>query len=164
MANTNIRLKIKDRLEGLERMTQTAMFFEGWANRRLPRLYANAQRDRWMTEGASEGSKWRKLSTGYAVYKKKRFANYPGAGNAILIATSRLLASVLPPEERKNERPFGEEFRKIIQNKKVIFKTVNPYAGDVDTVRPFSIWTNRTLQNFIKDYKKYVIDGIKGRL
>lgn len=163
MATTNLRVKITEGFETLNKMAQSSMFFEGWANRRLPRLYANAQRTRWMTEGASEGPKWKKLSSGYAASKKWRFASYPGAGNVVLIATSRLLAGLLPPEERKNERSFGEEFRKIIQNKKVTFKTTVPYADDVNQERPFSVWTQRTMNSFVRDYKTYLIASIRGQ-
>lgn len=164
MTTSGIRVHIQEHIETLDKMTKSAMFFEGWANRRLLKLYANAQRQRWMTEGASESGKWRRLNFHYATEKKKRFAAYPGAGNAVLIATSRLLASVLPPEERKNEIPFGEEFRKIIQNKKIIFKTVTPYARDVDQARTFTTWSARTTKSFIKDFKTYLVAGIKGNI
>lgn len=82
-------------------------------------MYKNAQRERWQTEGASEGYAWLPLSVEYAKRKKIMFGggvkfkwvggrpnpwapagswpSYPGTGTKMMIATGRLLSAVLGP-------------------------------------------------------------------
>lgn len=164
MAASGVRITVKNNIETLTKMTQSSMFFEGWANRNLPRLYANAERTRWITEGVSEGSQWKPLSPLYRERKKKLYGGYPGGGNVTLIATSRMLAGILPPEERGDVvASHGEEFRKLINGKRIIFSTINPYAEDVNAVRDFSSWSSSTIKTFVKDYVSYLADSIRGK-
>lgn len=75
----------------LRGMIDRAGTVRGWLNRvAYPKIIA-AQRQRWMTEGASEGDGWEPLTPKYARYKLKKFASYPGAGQKLLIATNRLV-------------------------------------------------------------------------
>jgi hypothetical protein len=164
MAQSQVRIKITQQIEGLDKMVRAGDFFAAWANRNLQKLYANAVRTRWISEGASETGKWSAIrSTSYKAWKQKRFADYPGGGEKLLIASSRLLAGMLPPEERGDAIAHGEEFRKMIFGKRVTFSTSVPYAEEVDAERDISKWSDKTIKLFTSDYVKYLAAGIRGK-
>lgn len=161
MSKAGLRLVLKSKLEVLGSMANAKDFFAPWANRRFMALYANAQRTRWQTEGSSEGVKWRKLDPLYYTRKKRIYGAYPGAGEVVLIATSRLLAGILPPDERVQEKAFGEEFRKIVTNRRITIATTTPYAEYVDEDREFNDWSPITKRRFADDFKVYLSQGVK---
>ena len=124
------------------------------------KIYQNAQRKRWMTEGASEGKKWKALSPAYIERKKimygggqkhkwiggrgkgrpwtkaGKWPSYPGKGTKMLIATNRLYESVVGPHA---------DHRKMVTEKRLIVGTRVKYAHDVNKVRPFNHWSKDTL-------------------
>jgi hypothetical protein len=58
-------------------------------------LYQKLQTERFKTENASQGAKWKPLSPLYKEYKEKKMARYPGGGRKTLIATSTLAGAVI---------------------------------------------------------------------
>lgn len=104
--------------------------------RNIYRMYQNFQRERWMTEGSSEGNKWDSLSTIYASRKRIIYGggpkyewiggqgegrpwrlagswpSYPGAGTKIMIATGRLESAAVGPGG--GITTGGEQFHKVL--------------------------------------------------
>ena len=123
---------------------------QGYLNTVVYDQYRRAQIERWKTGGSgasdtvtSEGDKWPALNKNYLKYKRKAFASMDYSGNQILVATGRLLKSVIGPSEQK----------KIVTPKSLYITTSVPYAKDVNDVRPFN--------TFGKDTRKQISDGIK---
>ena len=82
----------------MNQIVNSPSFFPAWWKTYGQPIYANAQQMRWATEGATEGFEWAPVIN--ATAKARRFKDYFGGGTKTLIATSRLLASVLPPPFR----------------------------------------------------------------
>lgn len=135
---------IENRLNG---MIDRASGMQGFLDRVIFRLYQNAQRQRWMTENQSEGEKWRPLSPGYDIWKKKKFASFPGGGEKMLIATNRLFPSVV-----------GEsgETRKVVTNRGLVVATTVPYAPKVAEIRPFMKFGKATIDKMKKSLRDYI--------
>lgn len=114
--------------------------------------YQQAQRDRWKTENASEGATWKPLSTEYAKAKKKLFAAYPGKGENIMVATSKLYFAATGQ---------GPGLIKAFTDRKMVVSIqlgVIPYAESAGKVRPFM----RFSQQRIKEWRGLVIRYISG--
>lgn len=136
--------------------------FAGWANREFQKLYGENQKARWMSEGASEGRSWKPLNQRYALRKRIDYADEPGRGTKMLIATGRLFAGVMPPEQRGAFRGNAEEFRKVVEKKSVRIATTVPYAKFVSEEREFSVFSSKTRITWARSYKSYLIRGIIG--
>lgn len=178
-------------LKSLDEMVQQPKWFSGWANTKLLRLHANFQKSRWISEGAVAGlPRWRPLSPAYAAHKRRRYGGgpkfvfepqgpgknpwvqsgvwptYPGGGRKVLMATGRLLRSMLAPRERgsiQGNSSGPEEFRKIVTDKKVIFSSSVPYAERVDQERPFSDYPPSIIKEMASSYAKYLVAGVMRR-
>lgn len=88
---------------------------------RIYPMYQRLQVERFQTENASEGDKWKDLDPEYARYKTRRYGggprrksrtrdagqwkSYPGNGTKMLIGTSMLAGAVIGPSEGS---PFTE--------------------------------------------------------
>ena len=119
----------------------------------------NAQMQRWVSEGTSEGTQWDRLNPIYANRKLKKYHDYPGAGEKLLIATATLVSSVIGPI--KESSAFGltgssDHHRKIIDNNSIFVGTDLNYAGFVNEKRSFTTLSNQT--------KKNIFDGISAFL
>lgn len=172
-----VQNKVFDKLMN---MVKDPNFFPGWANTRALAMYSQAQMDRWTTEGGSQNHPWEPVQDTYAQRKKRMFGggvrlsgarkgeSYPayfGQGTKTLIATSRLLASVLPPQYRDGPTAIeGEEFRKTVTEKSLEIATAVPYSVFVDEVRPFSVWDDSFIKELKDDFKAYVSSSSKGAL
>lgn len=117
-------------------------------NRNIYQLYQNAQRQRWMTENASEGSPWVKLNPDYERVKRRIYANEEHGGRKILIASGRLYKSVIGP---------SPDHRKIVGNNKLIIKTVVDYAKYVDQARTFTTFGQPTIDKIKKTISEYLM-------
>lgn len=132
------------------KLTALGPKMQGYLNTVVFDQYRRAQIERWKTGGTgatdtvtSEGDKWKALKPGYLKYKRKAFASMDYSGNQILVATGRLLRSVIGPTDQK----------KVVTPKSLYITTTVPYAKDVSDVRPFS--------KFGKETRKKISDGIK---
>lgn len=140
---------IKDQLQG---MVNRANAMQGFLNRNIYRMYQNAQRDRWITENQSEGRQWDKLSPGYSKYKPKKYANYPGGGRKMMIATGRLAAAA------QGKSP---ELYKIATNKQLILTIKGiEYASHADESRTISKWSNETMDKMYKAISDFAFHNI----
>lgn len=162
-----------DTLKRLQQMVTNPNFFPAWANTQGLAIYSQGQMNRWQTQGGSEGSPWRVLNVTYEQRKKRMYGggirlsgknkgqSYPsyfGSGTKTLIATSRLLASVLPPQYRGGAAPTqGEEFRKTVTDNSLELATAVPYATYVDDERSFVGFPlgGPTRSQFSDSFKKY---------
>lgn len=142
-----IKSETKATLQGMiNRPASLRSFFD----RNIYPMYQNVQRERWMTENASEGARWKELNADYAKAKRTRFAQYPGRGTKMLIATNTLFQSVVGP---------GEGFKKIIEDRRMRIVTTVPYAKYVDEARTFTKFSRATTLRFRKALNQYIFRG-----
>lgn len=115
----------------------------------------NAQMQRWVSEGASEGKGWDKLNPAYAESKLKRFRDYPGQGSKMLIATSTLVSSVIGPMKESSVIELQETqfHRKLVDENSIFVGTTLPYGLFVNEIRNFTRLSVET--------KRIIFDGIK---
>ncbi len=148
----------------LKALLDPQRLFEGWANRELMDIYGRAQLKRWQTEGASERDKWKPLNAEYAKRKRKRFRDYPGKGTKMLVATGRLLASILPEEQRgiAGGAAAKGDFRKLIERRRVTLATTVEYAPWVDEVRSFTKFGAEFGKSVAESFRKYLMRSVKG--
>lgn len=116
-------------------------------------MYANAQLQRWQSENSSETGQWTQLNQKYAKYKKKRFASFPGAGNALMIATGKLsMAASLR----------GPGYKKLVSVNSLevsIDDTVIPYAKYAAVKRPIMQFGGATIESMKTVLGKYLMTG-----
>ncbi len=150
------------KIERLKDAVRNPSFFAGWAKRRLPELYANAQRQRWQSQGSSEGHPWRALNYKYEGYKKRKFRTYPGGGQKMMIATGRLFSGLMPPKYQLVQGlKTGNEFRNVVETKSVRYSTTVPYARFADADRAIAGFSADTMRLIAADFKKYVVKTLK---
>lgn len=143
---TTLENRVQKRLDG---MLDRAKSMKAFLNTKVYTIYKLKQVQRWQTEGSSEGSGWHALSSGYAEYKRRRYAKYPYGGSRMLIATGRLFKAVVGP---------SQDHRKVVTNTMLSIGIATGgkfyYPIYVNDVRPFDVWSDRTL----KEIKKVVVD------
>jgi hypothetical protein len=119
-----------------------------WLNRYAYPEILNVQLQRWQTEGASEGVQWESLNPDYARSKLKRFANYPGGGRKMLIATGRLYESMTGR---------STESRKLVEENRITLASTVPYGGYVDDKRDITTLRDDTVERFADELLKYLM-------
>lgn len=138
----------------LKEMVTLADDSSGWLNRNLWRMYVNAQTQRWKTEGESENDPWPALSPKYAKYKLKAFKRYPGKGKRMMVATNRLLKSVVGK---------SSDTRKIVTKRTLRVMTAVEYAEYADEARNFTEFSRKFNRKMRREYLKYLKRRYKGR-
>lgn len=125
-----------------------------YADRVIWPKYQKEQIQRWQSENSSQGETWEPLSPVYKKQKKKRFAAYPGAGNALMIATGRLAQGA------QGQNPAY--FNKLITDKQFVV-AVNtgalPYAKYPGVKRPFMVFNQDTVNSWTKGLASYLMRG-----
>jgi hypothetical protein len=142
--------------ETLDGMVHRANTMESFFHRVIFKMYQDKQRKRWMSEGSSEGLKWPALKPSYKISKKKRFADYPGSGNKMMIATNSLYMATV---EKPNKKATNKGITIAVSN------VINPESGDgtqdyaktAAQKRPFMKFSKQS----IEDMRKKVLDYIK---
>lgn len=107
------------------------------------------QKERFGSENTSEGSRWQSIEASYAQRKRKRYANFPGGGEKILVATGRL-AFAAGGEPRESG-----DFEKITSGSGILIRIGVPYAPYQNPVRPFTTFsdvTHSTIKQMIISY------------
>ena len=112
----NVQNGIEKNLDG---MINRSKSFRSFLQSYVYPKYQNLQRERWMTEGESQNDKWPALNAKYAEWKRRRFAAYDGSGEKMLIATGKLVKSVIGP---------GPGHYKLIDDKSLTVGTRVDYA------------------------------------
>lgn len=147
----NVKLKKKEDAIGerLKQMTDRSNSIQSFLKRVTLKQYKDAQRDRWMTEGKSEDKPWDQLNSKYAEYKRRKFADYPGAGQKMMIRTNALYEGTV-------DRP------NVIATNKALKISVNtenaPYADYANEARPFMKFSQST----IDEMKHKILEYLKG--
>lgn len=134
--------------QSLKAMISRARNMQGFLNRVVYKEYQNAQRERWISENDSEGTRWKRLTKPYSDYKKTKFASYPGSGNRMLVATGRLYQSVIGP---------SSEHYKLTTSKSITIGTRVPYAKYVDEERTFTTFGEDFGKNIGEKLAKYLL-------
>ena len=145
----NISLNgIQNKLSG---MISRAGLVRGWLNRVGYPLIIEAQRLRWVSEGASEGKTWAALNPEYARYKLKKFADAPGGGRKMLVATGRLVDSVTGDNTK--------DHYKLVEETRLSAGSLVAYAKFVDEKRNFTILGDATIKNIADQLGEYIRNG-----
>lgn len=135
----------------LNAMIDRARIGTGWLNRyAYPRLI-QMQRDRWQSEGASEGNAWQAIKPSYKAYKLRKFADYPGSGSKLLIATGRLVNSMTGDTKA--------DHWKMVKGNELTMGSLVPYAKYVDEVRDITTIGNDTMDDLADSYVQYIMTG-----
>lgn len=132
----------------LNGMLSRAKLARGWLNRVGYPLIIEAQRIRWASEGSSEGASWKPLNQSYAKAKLKRFANSPGGGRKMLVATSRLVNSVTGDETK--------DHFKLVEENRISVGSLVEYAKYVNEARNFTKLGQATVDNIADQLGKYL--------
>lgn len=122
-----------------------------WLDRVAYKKYQNLQRERWMTAGASQGIPWPSLNVTYAARKLKKFAQFPGGGTKMMIATNRLFNSVSGDNL--------QDHKKIVTDTTLEIYTTVEYASYADEARSFRKFTRQTYRDLAKDAGQYIMRG-----
>jgi hypothetical protein len=154
MSTANLRRTksgIEDALKAtLNRLSKASAY----ADRVIWPQYQKAQIERWQTENSSQGETWEPLTPQYKKQKRKRFAAYPGAGNALMVATGRLAQGA------QGQNPAY--FNKLITDKQFVV-AVNtgalPYAKYPGVKRPFMVFNQETIDFWTKGLTAYLMRG-----
>lgn len=139
--------------EKINAMVKRANTLPQFFQRNLKRRYLDAQKKRWMSENETaevDGGKWKELEPTYAAKKLTRFKGYPGGGRKMLIATNRLVDSILAR---------STEYREVTGDKSWIVSTTVPYAGYVDEKRTITEFSKDFYHGINKDLVTYVKEG-----
>jgi len=176
--------------KNLQGMIERGNSMKGFLNRVTYTQYQKFQMERWKTENASEGGRWKALQPAYKLYKLKRYGggpkfkwvggqgknrpwqragnwkNYPGSGTKTLIATGRLVSSVIGPVVGASAFPMApsqKDHRKIVTNKSLEVYTTVEYAGDVAEDREFMVFSRRHMREMIEAATRYMGNGDDSR-
>ena len=190
MAVKNIKWVETGIQKNLTSMLDRGKETRAYLNRVVYPQYQKAQQKRWMTEGASEGQKWKPINPDYAEYKLRRYGGgtkyewiggqgegrpwkpdgkwpvFPGKGSKLLIATGRLVSSVIGPVASGNalfKSGGTSEHKKVVGRTSITIYTSVEYAKEVSKVRPFMRFSKKTIQKIRNDYQKWMLKGDKNK-
>lgn len=143
----------------LNGMISRSKTMSSYLNRTLFQQYQTAQLNRWQTEGSSEKMPWAPLNPKYERYKKKKFASYPGAGNALMIATGHLSAGATAQDSTYF-------YKQVTDSQFVVGLNVGalPYAPYPGVLRPYMQFSQETMDSWrkgIADYVRANIEAVK---
>lgn len=110
------------------------------------------QRERWMTENASQGEVWAPLKPEYAKYKLKKFSAYPGAGTKLLIATGALVDSMTGD---------GKDHWKLVTDTRLEVGSLVAYAKYVNQARDIVGLRDEERSRFMKQILDYIVRSIQ---
>ena len=151
MAGASIKAINTGIQDNLTAMLDRQHSMQAYLDRIVYRQYQNAQRERWMSEGASEGVPWDSLNPAYASRKLIKFASYDGGGRKMLIATGRLFKSVIGP---------GEDHQKVATNDELTVSWSTEYAPYVNQRRTFDLFSLPTMEKMYDGLARFLILGI----
>lgn len=133
----------------LDTMIKRAESFEQFFKRNLRNRYLTAQQRRFETENNSEFSSggWGPISEWYRIKKLTRFADYPGSGTKLLIATNRLMKSMLA---------LSGDYRELVRSTRMVISTVVGYAPHVSEKRSLTSFNQYFYDLIRQDLKEYL--------
>lgn len=162
-SEASIKITVTGIEKDLNQMVARAKNVRGFLNSVIYKQYQNAQRKRWITEGASEGGKWAANSPKYATWKIKQFttggkkraprkfttSGLAAAGRNLMIFTGSLVDSVVDDPKAGH--------KKIVNARSIKIFTTVPYAKKVNEVRPFTNWSPKTINSMKRAMAKYIM-------
>lgn len=126
-----------------------------WMARNAYPMYQNAQKKRWMTQNASEGTTWKAVSPKYQKRKDRLLASepekYPG-GKRVMVLTGALADSVTGKKL--------DFHRAIFTERGFTVATTLPYAKYANEARPFVGFSNQTTDRITKSLKSFILKHI----
>lgn len=151
MAKTGI-MKIEDNVtEKMMNMINKGRDGRAFMMRKVLPKYRNAQRDRFRTQNDSQGEPWDDLNDDYARRKLVKYADFPGGGRKMLIATNRLMKAVT------GTGSAGDAYY-LATNTSFLFSVSVPYAHHVDLVRPLMEFKKEFVDDLKKEYVKWMLN------
>lgn len=118
--------------------------------------YYNAQKMRWDTENRSEEEEWLPLSPEYKKEKEKKFAEYPGSGRQLMIATGKLAKSATGMDLEGQEVIATDTSLTINLNTSYL-----PYAEYAAEVRPVMEFSDKTISEMHAKLRQFIIKGVE---
>jgi len=155
-----IRFEMEACFARLDQMVTNARpeAIRGFFMRIILPLYKNAQRERWMSENASEGEQWMQLtSEAYAKRKKKIAAekSYPGGGTKLMILSGALVGAATGDGPGLYAIASGTQFTIGIDIGQV------DYAGYASEKRPTMKFSDETIASWTEPLSKFIFGGEK---
>jgi hypothetical protein len=176
--------QVGNALERLKAMLERGQDMSAGFARIYP-LYQKLQVERFQTENASEGEKWKALNSKYEVYKTRRYGGgprrksrtreagtwktYPGNGTKMLIGTTMLAGAVIGPNP---DSPFTDgagQHRAMFTATRMTISVeesgVNPdgnpfvYPHFVGAERPFMTFGQTSMDSMKDAVRQYLVRG-----
>lgn len=154
MATTGMRKQNDPLTAALEGMLTRANTVQAYLNRVVWRQYQDAQQKRWITENSSEGASWKKLTPAYEKRKKTIYASFPGAGNALMVATGKLSSGAMGRDSQYFYKEVTSKGMKVYVNRDAL-----PYAAYVAEDRPYMEFGQDTMNTIVKGLGDFMIEG-----
>ncbi len=149
--NVSLTISVDGIGDYLKKMISRAGQVRGWLNRVAYPKIIKAQQMRWITEGASEGDGWAPINPTYARYKLRKYADYPGAGRKLLIATGRLYQG-MTGENR------ADHYKLATETTLEVGTTVS-YAKYVNETRNIVELSPETVESLVSGLSEYIMTG-----
>lgn len=149
--NKGVHFSVNGIADHLNGMAERSKRLTGWLNRVAYPELLKVQRVRWQTEGSSEGDKWVALEPNYKRSKLKKFADYPGGGTKMLVATSRLVGSMTGDNKA--------DHWKLVKGNQLTMGSIVPYAGYVDESRNITALSDDTVSRLARMARAYIMNG-----
>jgi hypothetical protein len=150
MAKSALKKKVSSIEKRLNSMLENANKAPAFFARVVEPEYKSAQAERWKSENKSQGAPWTRLDPEYKKQKLKRYADYPGSGTKTMIATNRLVNSILGK---------SQEYRQVIGDKKMVISTTVPYAEFADADRSISKFSPEFYRDLRARWLKFIKTG-----
>jgi len=135
----------------LEDMVSRGRSVSAYLNRVLVKKFTKAQMNRWETEGSSEGMGWHPLTPAYAAWKKRKFADAPGNGTKLMIASGKLSSGA--------QLRDASYFTKLVTDSEFVISMnlgAIPYAGYAGDDRPYMEFSDETLSEWKRGIRDYI--------
>jgi hypothetical protein len=131
---------------------------------RIYPLYQKLQTERFQTENASQGAKWKPIQKEYAEHKLKTFKSYPGGGRKTLIATSTLGGAVIGRGSPFNGTDkhialftkYGMQISVKTGGKNAAGKPFD-YPAAVAEVRPYMTFKDESIELMKSELIKFIV-------
>jgi len=159
----NLKVDLSSVTKQFESLMSRSRFVDGWLNRVAYPQLLNVQRERWQTEGGSQGSQWKPISEKTKQSKLKRFRDYPGGGRKSLIATGRLAYSMTLTKSLRSDKASDSDHYKLVSGQKLAMGSFVPYAKyQEEKGRDLTSLSEDTQEKLVKSLKDYIVNGTLG--
>lgn len=158
-----IKVDINSVTKYFESMLDRAKLVDGWLNRVAYRELLRVQKERWASEGSSEGVPWAPIQSRTRQYKLKRYRDYPGAGRKALIATGRLAFSMTLDGSLKSDKAQQQDHYKMVSGQRLEMGSFVPYARYMEeNGRDVTSLSKETVKGLADNLRNYLFTGTFG--